>query len=37
MMCPADDDDPNRVFVFASYAGADENPAWFNDVVSHPH
>jgi deazaflavin-dependent oxidoreductase (nitroreductase family) len=36
MMYLADEDDPNRVFVFASFAGADENPAWFHNVVAHP-
>jgi len=36
MMYLADEDDPNRVYVFASYAGSDENPAWFHNVVAHP-
>ena len=36
MMYLADEVEPNRVFVFASYAGADENPAWFHNVVAHP-
>jgi deazaflavin-dependent oxidoreductase (nitroreductase family) len=37
MMYLADERDPNRVFVFASYAGADQNPAWFHNVVAHPN
>ena len=36
MMYLADEHDPNRVYVFASYAGADQNPAWFHNVVAHP-
>ena len=36
MMYLADDVEQNRVFVFASYAGADENPAWFHNIVAHP-
>lgn len=28
---------PDRVYVFSSYAGADKNPAWFFNVVAHPH
>jgi deazaflavin-dependent oxidoreductase (nitroreductase family) len=36
MMYLADDHDTNRVYVFASYAGADNNPAWFHNVVAHP-
>ena len=36
MMYLADEDDPNRVYVFASYAGADVNPAWFHNLVAHP-
>jgi deazaflavin-dependent oxidoreductase (nitroreductase family) len=36
MMYLADDHDTNRVYVFASYAGADKNPAWFHNVVAHP-
>jgi len=36
MMYLADEDDPNRVYVFASYAGADVNPAWFHNLVVHP-
>jgi deazaflavin-dependent oxidoreductase (nitroreductase family) len=36
MMYLADDDDPNRVFVFASYAGADQNPAWYHNLVANP-
>jgi deazaflavin-dependent oxidoreductase (nitroreductase family) len=36
MMYLADEHDPDRVYVFASYAGADVNPAWFHNVVAHP-
>ena len=36
MMYLADDGDPDRVYVFASAAGADTNPAWFGNVVAHP-
>lgn len=36
MMYLADDKDPNRVYVFASAAGADTNPAWFHNIVAHP-
>ncbi len=36
MMYLADDHDPNRVYVFASAAGADTNPAWFHNIVAHP-
>jgi deazaflavin-dependent oxidoreductase (nitroreductase family) len=36
MMYLADEHDPDRVYVFASYAGADQNPAWFHNVVAHP-
>lgn len=32
----ADDHDPNRVYVFASAAGQDENPAWFRNLVAKP-
>jgi deazaflavin-dependent oxidoreductase (nitroreductase family) len=28
--------DSNRVYVFASAAGADQNPAWFHNIVAHP-
>jgi len=37
MMYLADDVHPNRVYVFASYAGADENPAWFHNIVADPN
>lgn len=37
MMYLADDRDPNRVYVFASAAGADTNPAWFHNIVAHPN
>jgi deazaflavin-dependent oxidoreductase (nitroreductase family) len=36
MMYLADEHDPNRVYVFASYAGADRNPAWYHNIVAHP-
>jgi len=36
LMYLADDRDPDRVYVFASAAGADTNPAWFHNVVAHP-
>lgn len=28
--------DGNRVFVFASYAGADHHPAWYHNLVANP-
>jgi deazaflavin-dependent oxidoreductase (nitroreductase family) len=31
-----DDADSNIVYVFASFADADTNPAWFHNVVAHP-
>ena len=37
MMYLADEHDPNRVYVFASAAGADANPAWFHNIVAHPN
>lgn len=37
MMYLADTDDPNRVYVFASAAGADTNPAWFTNLVAQPN
>jgi deazaflavin-dependent oxidoreductase (nitroreductase family) len=36
MMYLTDEQDPNQVYVFASYAGADQNPAWFHNVVDQP-
>jgi deazaflavin-dependent oxidoreductase (nitroreductase family) len=36
MMYLADDHDPNRLYVFASAAGADTNPAWFTNLVHEP-
>jgi deazaflavin-dependent oxidoreductase (nitroreductase family) len=36
MMYLADEHDPNRVYVFASAAGADHHPAWFHNIVGHP-
>ncbi|MGH2889591.1 MAG: nitroreductase/quinone reductase family protein [Solirubrobacteraceae bacterium] len=32
----ADEHDPNRVYVFASAAGQDQNPAWFDNLVAKP-
>lgn len=26
----------DRIFVFASYAGADKNPAWYHNLVANP-
>jgi deazaflavin-dependent oxidoreductase (nitroreductase family) len=37
MMYLADADDPDRVYVFASKAGADTDPAWLRNLVAHPH
>jgi hypothetical protein len=37
MMYLADEHNPERVYVFASAAGADENPAWFNNLLAHPN
>ena len=36
MMYLADEEEADRVYVFASAAGADTNPAWFNNLVAHP-
>jgi deazaflavin-dependent oxidoreductase (nitroreductase family) len=36
MMYLGDEHDPDRVYVFASAAGDDENPAWFHNVVARP-
>jgi deazaflavin-dependent oxidoreductase (nitroreductase family) len=36
MMYLADDREPNRLYVFASAAGADTNPAWFHNLIAHP-
>jgi deazaflavin-dependent oxidoreductase (nitroreductase family) len=36
MMYLADADDRNRVYVFASAAGADEHPAWFVNLRENP-
>ncbi|CAA9489496.1 MAG: hypothetical protein AVDCRST_MAG12-2007 [uncultured Rubrobacteraceae bacterium] len=35
MMYLADEHDPNRVYVFATAAGADTNPAWFHNIVAN--
>src|SRR5215213_5668363 len=36
MMYLADEHDPNRVYVFASAGGADQDPAWYHNLVAHP-
>ncbi len=36
MMYLADEQDSTRVYVFASAAGADQDPAWFHNIVAHP-
>jgi deazaflavin-dependent oxidoreductase (nitroreductase family) len=36
MMYLADERDPDRIYVFASAAGDDQNPAWFHNAVAHP-
>ncbi len=36
MMYLADDDRPDRVYVFASAAGADKDPAWVGNLVARP-
>lgn len=36
LMYMADEQDPNRVYVFASAAGADANPVWFRNLAAHP-
>jgi deazaflavin-dependent oxidoreductase (nitroreductase family) len=36
MMYLADERDPDRVYVFASAAGADDDPAWFRNLAAHP-
>jgi deazaflavin-dependent oxidoreductase (nitroreductase family) len=36
LMYLADDTDPNLVYVFASYAGADVDPSWYRNLVAHP-
>jgi deazaflavin-dependent oxidoreductase (nitroreductase family) len=37
MMYLADEHDQDRVYVFASAAGAERNPAWFDNLVAHPN
>jgi deazaflavin-dependent oxidoreductase (nitroreductase family) len=32
----ADEQEPNLVYVFASAAGVERNPAWFHNIVAHP-
>ena len=36
LMYLADEENPDRVYVFASAAGADANPGWFHNLVAHP-
>ena len=36
MMYLTDDREQNRIYVFASAAGADTNPAWFHNIIAHP-
>lgn len=36
MMYQADEADPGVVYVFASAAGADTDPAWFTNLAAHP-
>lgn len=36
MMYLADDQDRDRVYVFASAAGADRDPAWLANLLAHP-
>lgn len=36
MMYLADERDSDRIFVFASAAGADSNPAWYHNLIAHP-
>lgn len=35
MLYLQDDDDANLVYVFASAAGADRNPAWFHNLIAN--
>lgn len=37
MMYLADEHDSTLVYVFASYAGADTNPAWFYNLLANPY
>ncbi len=36
LMYLADESDRNRLYLFASAAGADKHPAWFHNLVAHP-
>jgi deazaflavin-dependent oxidoreductase (nitroreductase family) len=36
MMYLADERDPDLVYVFASNAGGDDDPAWFRNLAAHP-
>lgn len=36
LMYMADEQEPDRVYVFASAAGADANPAWFRNLLANP-
>ncbi|MFZ1063216.1 MAG: nitroreductase/quinone reductase family protein [Acidimicrobiales bacterium] len=37
VMYLADEHDSTLVYVFASYAGADSNPAWYYNVLANPY
>ena len=37
VMYLADEHDSALVYVFASYAGADVNPAWYYNLLAHPY
>jgi deazaflavin-dependent oxidoreductase (nitroreductase family) len=36
LMYQADDADPNRVYIFASAAGAPDDPAWYRNLLAKP-
>jgi deazaflavin-dependent oxidoreductase (nitroreductase family) len=37
VMYLADEHDSTLVYVFASYAGADTHPAWYNNLLTNPY
>jgi deazaflavin-dependent oxidoreductase (nitroreductase family) len=37
VMYLADEHDSSLVYVFASYAGADINPAWYHNLLANPY
>jgi deazaflavin-dependent oxidoreductase (nitroreductase family) len=37
VMYLADEHDSTLVYVFASYAGADVNPAWYHNLLANPY